>query len=101
MALTVTLADGKVVNTLLAPRAAMGPEIRNLFIGSGRDAGVVLDVTLKIFPMPEARLLETISFPSVESGLRAMRRLMQSGLRPFLIRFYDAEESSLLRVGAA
>jgi alkyldihydroxyacetonephosphate synthase len=29
----------------------------------------------------------------VESGLNAMRRLMQSGLRPFLIRFYDADES--------
>jgi alkyldihydroxyacetonephosphate synthase len=93
LALTVALADGKVVNTLLAPRAAMGPEIRNLFIGSEGTLGVVLDVTLKIYPMPEARLLETISFPSVESGLRAMRRLMQSGLRPFLIRFYDAEES--------
>jgi alkyldihydroxyacetonephosphate synthase len=93
LSLTVALADGEVITTLLAPRAAMGPEVRNLFIGSEGTLGVVLDVTLKIFSLPETRLLETLAFPSVESGLQAMRRLMQSGLRPFLIRFYDADES--------
>jgi alkyldihydroxyacetonephosphate synthase len=93
LALTVAMASGEVVTTRLAPRAAMGPDIRNIFIGSEGTLGVVLDVTLKIFPLPEVRLFETISFPSIESGLTGMRRLMQSGLRPFLIRFYDADES--------
>jgi alkyldihydroxyacetonephosphate synthase len=93
LALTVVLASGEVVTTLLAPRSAVGPEISNIFIGSEGTLGVVVDVTLKIFPLPEVRLLETISFPSIESGLKGMRRLMQSGLRPFLLRFYDADES--------
>lgn len=93
LALTVALASGELITTRLAPRAAMGPDIRNIFIGSEGTFGIVLDVTLKIFPLPETRLLETVSFPSVESGLRAMRKLMQSGLRPFLIRFYDSDES--------
>ena len=93
MALTVALADSQIVATRLAPRAAVGPDIKNLFIGSEGTLGIVLDATLKIFPLAKTRMLETLSFPSVESGLKAMSRLMQSGLRPFLIRFYDADES--------
>ena len=93
MALTVALADGQIITTRLAPRAAIGPDIKNIFIGSEGTLGIVLDVTLKIFPLAESRLFETISFPSLESGLAGMRRLMQTGLRPFLIRLYDADES--------
>jgi alkyldihydroxyacetonephosphate synthase len=93
MALTVALAYGQIIITRLAPRAAIGPDIKNIFIGSEGTLGIILEVTLKIFPLAEARFFETISFPSVESGLTGMRRLVQSGLRPFLIRLYDADES--------
>lgn len=93
LALNVALANGETVMTRLAPRAAIGPDIKGLFIGSEGTLGVILDVTLKIFPLAETRLLETISFPTVESGLTGMRRLLQSGLRPFLVRFYDTDES--------
>jgi alkyldihydroxyacetonephosphate synthase len=93
LAITVALADGETITTRLAPRAAIGPDIKSIFIGSEGTLGIVLDVTLKIFPIAETRLLETISFPSVKSGLTAMRRLMQTGLRPFLVRFYDVDES--------
>jgi alkyldihydroxyacetonephosphate synthase len=96
LALTVALANGETFSTRLSPRAAIGPDIKNLFIGSEGTLGVILDVTLKIFPLAQTRLLETISFPSVESGLSGMRRLMQTGLRPFLIRFYDTDESLLV-----
>jgi alkyldihydroxyacetonephosphate synthase len=93
LALTVVLASGEMISTRLAPRAALGPDIKNVFIGSEGTLGIILDVTLKIFPLAETRILETLSFPSIERGLAGMRRLMQSGLRPFLIRFYDADES--------
>ncbi len=93
LALTVVLANGEMITTRLSPRAALGPDIKSLFIGSEGTLGIILDVTLKIFPLAETRLLETISFPSIASGLTGMRRLMQPGLRPFLIRFYDADKS--------
>ncbi len=93
LAITVVLANGEMVSTRLAPRAALGPDIKSMFIGSEGTLGIVLDATLKIFPIAETRILETLSFPSLESGLTATRRVMQSGLRPFLIRYYDADES--------
>jgi alkyldihydroxyacetonephosphate synthase len=99
LAVTVVLPDGEVVTTRLAPRAAEGPELRELFIGSEGTLGVILNVVLKIFPLPERRILETIAYPSVQAGLDALRRLARSGLRPFLARLYDVDESRYLRPG--
>ncbi|MGP0051057.1 MAG: FAD-binding oxidoreductase [Solirubrobacteraceae bacterium] len=90
---TVVLADGHVALLTASPRKAMGPDLRQLFIGSEGTLGVIVSVTLKIFPVPEARLLETYAFPSVRAGLTVMREQAALGLRPFLLRFYDTDEA--------
>lgn len=94
LALTVALPTGEIVKTKLAPRAAIGPELRHLFMGAEGTFGVVTDVTLRVFPLATFRRLETVVFPGIESGLTAMRRIMQAELRPFLVRFYDEDEAS-------
>ena len=91
--MTVALADGTVISTPLTPRAALGPDLKSFFIGSEGTLGIVLDVTLRIFPIPPHERLETFSFPSLEGGLLGLQSVMQCGLRPFLERLYDAEES--------
>ncbi len=91
--LTVVLPGGEIVKTPLMPRMGIGPDLKQLFIGSEGAFGVVTEVTLKIFPISEGQILESILFPSVHSGLEAMRRLIQSGLRPSLVRLYDLDES--------
>ncbi|HVN53295.1 MAG TPA: FAD-binding oxidoreductase [Anaerolineaceae bacterium] len=101
LALTVALPAGEVIETRLAPRAALGPELRELFVGAEGTLGVVLDATLKISPLPERRILDTLAFASVPAGLEAMRRLSRPGLRPFLVRFYDEDESRYLRAEGA
>ena len=93
LALTVALADGTVVSTPLLPRAALGPDLKSIFIGSEGTLGVVLDATLRIFPIAPHRRLETLSFSDLQSGLSGLRDVMQSGIKPFLARLYDAEES--------
>lgn len=89
VALSVVLPTGELIETPMVPRAAMGPDLRHLFIGAEGTTGVVVDVTLKIFPLPDSRLLETVRFGSVGEGLEAMRLIARSGLRPFLLRLYD------------
>ncbi len=93
LAVTVAMADGTVVSTPLVPRAAEGPDLKSLFIGSEGTLGVILDVTMRIFPVPESSRLESICFPTLEQGLQGMQRIMQSGLQPFLARLYDSDES--------
>jgi alkyldihydroxyacetonephosphate synthase len=89
----VALPGGEIVETLFAPRGAVGPDLRQVFIGAEGTLGVVVDATLKIFPLPERRILQTLAFESVADGLDAMRAMMQAGLRPFLLRFYDPDEA--------
>lgn len=92
-AYTVVLIDGTVCHVGQRPRAAMGPDLKQLFIGSEGTLGVVTEVTLKVFALAESEVLEAFAMPTVQSGLDVMRRLTQSGLRPHLVRFYDAEEA--------
>jgi alkyldihydroxyacetonephosphate synthase len=93
VALSVVLPTGELVETPLVPRAAMGPDLRHLFIGAEGTTGVIVDVTLKIFPQPELRLLEALRFDGLEAGIGAMRHITRAGLRPFLLRFYDPQEA--------
>jgi alkyldihydroxyacetonephosphate synthase len=98
-ALTVVLPTGELIKTKLAPRAAVGPELRELFVGSEGTLGIVTDATLKMFPIAEHRRFETVSFETIEAGLTAVRRIMRLGLRPFLIRLYDRDEARHLLKG--
>lgn len=90
---TVVLPTGEIVETMHVPRAAVGPDLRHLFMGAEGTLGIITDVTLKIFPIPETRILEAVSFDSVENGVTVMRQMMRVGLRPFLVRFYDFVEA--------
>src|SRR5690625_4006707 len=90
---TVTLPTGERVELNASPRAAMGPDLRQVFIGSEGTLGVITSVTLKVFPVPEAELLETVAMPDVAAGLEFMRAQAAAGLRPSLMRFYDTEEA--------
>ncbi len=93
VAFTAILPTGETVETSLAPRAAVGPDLRHIFMGAEGTMGVITDVTLKIFPLPERRIFEAVRFSRLEDGLAAMRQIMRVGLRPFLVRYYDPDEA--------
>lgn len=93
VSLTVVLSSGKIINTKPTVRPAMGPDWKQLFLGAEGTLGIVTEVTLKIFPISNHRIFEAIEFDSVRSGLGVIQKIMQSGLAPFLIRFYDQDES--------
>ncbi|MFI6348681.1 FAD-binding oxidoreductase [Streptomyces sp. NPDC050560] len=90
---TVILATGETLRLSASPRAAMGPDLRQLFLGSEGTLGVITSVTLKVFPLPETRLLETWAVPSVAAGVAVLRAQAAAGLRPFLLRLYDTAEA--------
>ena len=93
LALEVVLPDGSVLRTRETPRAAAGPDLRQLFMGSEGTLGVVSEVTFSLRPLPEARSLAAFHFASLDAGLEAIRRFMRVGLRPPVVRLYDERES--------
>jgi len=90
---TVVLATGEAVELVAKPRAAMGPDLRQIFLGSEGTLGVITSVTLKVFPVAESEHLQTFTMPSVHAGLAFLREQVSLGLRPFLVRFYDTDEA--------
>jgi alkyldihydroxyacetonephosphate synthase len=101
LALEVVLPDGCVVRTRVGPRAATGPDIRQLFLGSEGTLGVVTELTLRVFPRPESSVGQTYSFATMHDGLEAIRRIMRAGWRPPVVRLYDGVEAARLFTAAS
>ncbi len=93
LALEVVLPDGQVLRTRDTPRAAAGPDLRQVFLGSEGTLGVVTEVTFSLRALPEDSRGQAFSFPSLDAGLEAIRKLMRAGWRPPVVRLYDDHES--------
>src|SRR6218665_987261 len=89
----VVLSDGSAFEVGQKPRAAVGPDLRQLFLGSEGMFGIVTKLTLKIYPLVAASISEAWIIPTVPAGVKTMREIYQAGLRPSLMRFYDETES--------
>jgi len=89
----VALADGNVVRTGGPPRAAVGPDLNQVFVGSEGTLGVITEATLRIHPAPTADRGGAYGFPSFVAGLDACRRILRRGATPAVLRLYDEAES--------
>ncbi len=94
MGLTVVLPDGTVLEARAPARTAIGPSLHELFIGSEGALGVVVEAVLGARRLPVAIRGRGVSFPTLVTGLAAMREIMQRDLRPFVMRLYDAEDTA-------
>ena len=84
-----------LIETVEVPRHAVGPELTQLFVGSEGTLGVITRATLQIVPMPAERRFAAVSFPSVSAGVHAIRRALQAGHRPSVVRMYDEDATRL------
>jgi alkyldihydroxyacetonephosphate synthase len=93
--LEVVLADGRVVHTEgRAPRAATGPNLTQLFVGSEGTLGVITGARLRIHPLPKAQERRAFGFTTFLAGLEACRRILRRGATPAVLRLYDQTESA-------
>jgi alkyldihydroxyacetonephosphate synthase len=93
--LEVALADGRVIRTGgTAPRAACGPDLNQLFVGSEGTLGVITEARLRARPAPTAERRAAFCFATFAEGLDTCRRTMRRGATPAVLRLYDTTESS-------
>ena len=93
LGLDVVLADGRIVHTGGAPRAAVGPDLNQLFVGSEGTLGVITGARLRVHPAPTAEVRAAFRFPAFTAGLDACRRVLRRGATPAVLRLYDAIEA--------
>jgi len=89
----VVLPRGELLRTKAVPRSSMGPDMKQLFIGSEGALGIITEITLRICPMPEETRFASFLFPDLHAGMDAVIRVFRRDLRPALIRLYDENET--------
>ncbi|HEX9546571.1 MAG TPA: FAD-binding oxidoreductase, partial [Acidimicrobiales bacterium] len=93
--LDVALADGRLIRTGgAAPRAATGPDLTQLFVGSEGTLGVITGARLRVHPVPPAERRAAYGFHAFEVGLDVCRRIARRGATPAVLRLYDTVESA-------
>ncbi|HEY0208903.1 FAD-binding oxidoreductase [Acerihabitans sp.] len=92
-ALEVVLPDGSIIHTPRSPRSSTGPSVAQMFVGSEGTLGIITSVTLRTLPLARSQLLRGVAFNGIDSGLKAVRQLLDSGLMPAVIRLYDEKEA--------
>jgi alkyldihydroxyacetonephosphate synthase len=95
LGLEVVLADGRIVHTEgHGPRAATGPNLTQLFVGSEGTLGVITEARFRIHPLPPAQGRRAFGFTTFNAGLAACRKILRRGATPAVLRLYDQTESA-------
>ena len=93
--LEVVLPTGEIVRLGSVRHLPGRWDFKEIFLGSEGTMGVITRATLAIHPKPEAKIFFAFQFRNLERGVNAAREIMQSGLKPAVIRFYDPLDSLL------
>ena len=92
LALEVVTASGEVIRTgTRARKSSAGYDLTRLMVGSEGTLGVITDITLRIYPLPEAVSAAVCSFPSIEAAVRTTIQVIQMGIPIARVELVDAK----------
>jgi len=81
LALTVVTADGRIVKTSRRSRkSAAGYDLTRLFVGSEGTLGLIAEVTVRLYAVPEAMSAAVCSFKDMAGAVSTVIQTLQSGI---------------------
>ncbi len=89
---TAVIANGEIIRTgSRAKKSSAGYDLTRLMVGSEGTLGVITEVGLRLYGIPESIVAGVCPFPSVEACCNATIRAIQMGLPVARIELVDAE----------
>ena len=90
LGLTVVLADGRIVRTGgRARKSSAGYDLTRLLVGSEGTLGIITEVQLRLFGIPEAISAAVCSFPTLEGAVNSVILTIQMGIPVARIELLD------------
>lgn len=97
MGLTVVMANGEIVRTgSRARKSSAGYDLTRLMVGSEGTLGIITEVALKLYGIPDAIKAGVVAFPSIEACCNTAIQTIQMGIPIARIELVDAEHIKAL-----
>jgi D-lactate dehydrogenase (cytochrome) len=92
LALEVVTASGEFIRTgTRARKSAAGYDLTRLMVGSEGTLGVITEITLRVYPLPEAVTAAVCSFASIEAAVRTTIAIIQMGIPVARVELIDGQ----------
>src|SRR5688572_28362920 len=93
LGLTVVLADGRIIATGgRARKSAAGYDLTRLFVGSEGTLGIITEVTLRLYGLPDAVSAAVCPFETLEGAVQTVMTTIQLGIPVARIELLDAAQ---------